>query len=126
MKTTVETDLHTQATKFRVAIKHGIAIGPGKADLLQAVEVTGSIAEASRQLGMSYQRAWMLVKAMNEDFVAPLVSKQRGGSKQGGAQLTDTGKRVLAIYRAAESDALQAIGQHLPSLQALLANPSDQ
>lgn len=126
MKTTLETDLIKQATKFRVAIKHGIAIGPGKADLLEAVDATGSIAEASRQLSMSYQRAWMLVKAMNEDFVAPLVSKQRGGSQQGGAKLTDTGRQVLAIYRAAEHDALLAIAKHLPSLQELLVNTPEK
>ena len=38
-----------------------VAIGPGKADILEAIGETGSIAAAGRHLGMSYKRAWRLV-----------------------------------------------------------------
>ena len=120
MKATVETNAETGGTRFRVAIKHGVAIGPGKADVLEAIAATGSLAETGRRLGMSYQRVWTLVNAMNEDFVEPLVLKQRGGSDRGGAQLTQTGERVLTLYRATERDALKAISKHLPAFQALL------
>ena len=69
-----------------------------------------------RAMGMSYQRVWSLVAAMNADFVAPLVLKQRGGVAGGGAQLTPTGKRVLQIYRAIEHDAQRAVAKRLPQL----------
>ena len=49
-----------------------MTIGPGKADVLQASAETGSIAEAGRRLGMGYQRAWSLVRAMNGDFIEAL------------------------------------------------------
>ena len=42
-----------------------IAMGPGKADLLEAIERAGSISAASRAMGMSYRRTWLLVDAMN-------------------------------------------------------------
>ncbi|NWG74723.1 MAG: LysR family transcriptional regulator [Rubrivivax sp.] len=106
--------------RFRVQLKHAVAIGPGKADVLQGIAETGSIAEAGRRLGMSYQRAWSLVQAMNRDFVAPLVEKHRGGSAGGGARLTPTGEQVLALYRRIEADAERAVARRLPQLLALV------
>src|SRR5690242_15106591 len=79
-----------------------IALGPGKADLLEAIERTGSISAGARAMGMSYRRGWLLVDAMNRCFAAPLVEAHRGGGKAGGAALTAAGHRVLATYRALE------------------------
>ena len=87
-------------TRFRVQVKHAVAIGPGKADVLQAIAETGSIAEAGRRLGMGYQRVWSLVRAMNGDFIEPLKLTQRGGAAGGGAGLTDSGTRILSVNRA--------------------------
>ena len=89
-------------TRFRVQIKHAVTIGPGKADVLQASAETGSIAEAGRRLGMSYQRVWSRVRAINGDFIEPLKLTQRGGAAGGGAGLTESGTRVLSRYRAIE------------------------
>ena len=44
-----------------------IAMGPGKADLLEAIAREGSISGAGRALGMSYRRTWMLVDVMNRN-----------------------------------------------------------
>ncbi len=106
--------------RFRIQLKHAVAIGPGKADLLQGIAETGSIAEAGRRLGMSYPRAWSLVRALNRDFVEPLVLRQRGGAGGGGAQLTASGQQVLALYRAIERDAERAVARKLPALTALI------
>ncbi len=106
--------------RFRVHIKHAVAIGPGKADVLQGIAETGSMAETGRRMGMSYQRVWALVRAMNTDFVEPLVAKQRGGAAGGGAQLTPTGERVLSVYRAIERDAQRAVAKRLPQLVSLI------
>ncbi|MDY0056086.1 MAG: LysR family transcriptional regulator [Methyloversatilis sp.] len=108
------------STRFRVQIKHAVAIGPGKAAVLEGIAATGSLAETGRRLGMSYQRIWSLVDAMNKDFVEPLVTKQRGGTAGGGARLTATGERVLALYRAIEEDARLAASRRLPELLALI------
>jgi len=108
------------STRFRVQIKHGVAIGPGKANVLQGIAETGSLAETGRRLGMSYQRVWSLVAAMNVDFVEPLVLKQRGGAAGGGAVLTPTGEQVLALYRAIEHDAQRAALKRLPQMLALI------
>lgn len=107
-------------TRFRVEVKHAVAIGPGKAAVLQAIAETGSMAEAGRRLAMSYQRVWSLVRAMNSDFIEALVLTQRGGNAGGGAALTPTGTQVLEVYRAIERDAERAAAKRLPQLLALL------
>jgi molybdate transport system regulatory protein len=79
-----------------------ILLGPGKADLLDSVRETGSLRQAASGLGMSYMRAWTLVKTMNTAFREPLVALARGGARHGGAALTPAGAHVLALYRAME------------------------
>jgi molybdate transport system regulatory protein len=86
-----------------------IVLGPGKADLLQAIAETGSIRAAAEELEMSYMRAWTLVRTMNAAFRSPLVEKERGGGAHGGATLTSRGERVLRLYRAMETKALRSI-----------------
>ena len=77
-----------------------IAMGPGKADLLEAIQRTGSISAAGRALGMSYRRAWLLVDTMNRCFRAPLVETHPGGGKNAGAKVTSDGEAALTAYRA--------------------------
>lgn len=77
-----------------------IAMGPGKAQLLDAIERTGSISAAARAMGMSYRRAWLLVDAMNRCFAEPLVETHPGGGRQAGAQVTEAGKGVREAYQA--------------------------
>ncbi|WP_334183490.1 winged helix-turn-helix domain-containing protein [Novosphingobium sp.] len=76
-----------------------IAMGPGKADLLDAIDREGSISAAGRAMGMSYRRAWLLVDAMNRCWKAPLVETVAGGGRERGARVTETGRLVLAQFR---------------------------
>jgi molybdate transport system regulatory protein len=96
--------------RIRVTRDDGtIILGPGKADLLDAIARTGSIRAAAGELEMSYMRAWKLVRTMNAAFRTPLVEKERGGSEQGGAALTGRGLKVLELYRRMEAKAERAI-----------------
>ncbi|TRW14050.1 winged helix-turn-helix domain-containing protein [Glacieibacterium frigidum] len=85
-----------------------IAIGPGKADLLDAIAECGSISAAGRRLGYSYRRTWLLIDTMNRCWREPLVATVHGGAKGGGASLTPLGERVAAQYRAVEAAAHDA------------------
>lgn len=95
-------------TRIRVHFGPKDMMGPGKADLLERITETGSIAAAGREMGMSYKRAWQLVETMNAMFRAPVVESTRGGSKGGGAVVTATGHAVLTEFRALEKAALEA------------------
>lgn len=95
--------------RFRLMLGGAIAIGPGKADLLEAVAQTGSISAAARAMGMSYKRAWYLLDTMNRCFQEPVVATTKGGRAQGGAALTVTGEKVLKRYRLIEAKAAAAV-----------------
>jgi molybdate transport system regulatory protein len=84
-------------------------MGPGKADLLEAILATGSISAAGRRLGMSYRRAWLLVDAMNHAFTGPLVEAHLGGAGGGGAQVTELGLEALKRYRDLQDQAWAAV-----------------
>lgn len=106
--------------RVRLQIKQGAALGPGKAALLEALERTGSISAAGRELEMSYRRAWLLIHSVNQAYQEPLVEASKGGAGGGGAQLTPLGREVLSIYRRMERKALRAIQPDLDVLQKLL------
>ena len=106
--------------RLRLLHRGEIALGPGKADLLEALSRTGSLAQAARELEMSYMRAWSLVRTMNEAFREPLVVTHRGGQGRGGASLTPTGERALLLYRKMQQRALRATATELAALEKLL------
>lgn len=95
-------------------------LGPGKAELLERIRDTGSIAAAGRGMAMSYKRAWMLVEEMNRAFRDPLVDSTRGGVKGGGARLTPAGEAVLANYRKLEEIMAEAGAARIGLLQSML------
>lgn len=105
--------------QLRINLDPETLLGPGKAQLLQAIQETGSIAAAGRRMGMSYKRAWYLIDTMNAYFREPVVISVRGGNARGGAHLTDTGRAVLTGYRRIESKAQRATARELAALAAL-------
>lgn len=107
--------------RIRISLGSSIAIGPGKAALLEGIADTGSIAGAGRRMGMSYRRAWVLAKSMNACFREPLIEAAKGGVGGGGARLTRIGKEVLAIYRAMEKHASTAVVADIEELRKLMA-----
>ena len=96
-------------THLRVTFSDAFYVGPGRADLLEGIAATGSIAAAGKRMGMSYKRAWSLVQALNAGFGQPLVEASRGGAGQGGAALTADGTFVLERYRAMQEATRNAI-----------------
>ena len=88
--------------QLRLLLDGEIALGPGKVELLAAIDATGSISAAGKQLGMSYRRAWLLVDTMNRCFREPLVTTAKGGAAGGGTALSASGRAVLQHYRELE------------------------
>jgi molybdate transport system regulatory protein len=112
--------METPKLTLRVDLGAGRALGPGKIWLLEAVDKTGSISQAGRNLGMSYRRAWLLVNDMNNCFRDRVIEAQPGGGHGGGATLTPLGKKLIERYRAIEADALVATSKHLHDIKASL------
>jgi molybdate transport system regulatory protein len=89
--------------KIQLYCGEEIAMGPGKADLLDAIGAHGSISAAARAMDMSYRRAWLLVDTMNRCWREPIVETSPGSSHGGGARVTAFGDEILAHYRALQA-----------------------
>jgi molybdate transport system regulatory protein len=94
-------DAHLPRMKLTLRLFRGedIAMGPGKAQLLEAIIRTGSISAAGRTMEMSYRRAWLLVDEMNRCFKQRIVSTAKGGKAGGGAEVTPFGLEMLRKYQ---------------------------
>lgn len=87
-------------------------------DLLTAIAETGSISQAAKQCRLSYKGAWQIIERANNTAPSILISTATGGTKGGGAQLTETGRRLLDLFCN-----LHAQHQHfLDSLNGTLIN----
>jgi molybdate transport system regulatory protein len=104
--------------RFRVDLSRNCSIGIGKIELLEAIVRTGSISKASREIGMSYRRAWLLVEDMKVNLDQAVVESNTGGVRGGGASVTAFGKRMIASYRRLESDLQGLAKAHLGDLVA--------
>ncbi len=109
---------------LRVTFSEGFYLGPGRADLLEGIAETGSIAAAGKRMGMSYKRAWSLVQALNEGWGSALVEASRGGAGQGGATLSADGAFVLARYRAMQAAAGASMARDVAAVKRRLDRSS--
>ena len=113
-------DLPRLAPRLRIVQPGKPPFGPGKAELLEFIAATGSIRTAAQEMGMSYPRAWGLVREMNALFTDPLVTRTRGGGTGGGAALTPLGETVLRLYSRMEVDCETATRADWRALRGLL------
>ena len=118
----MDQDLQRPHLRIRIVFGEAEMMGPGKAELLERIDRTGSIAAAGREMDMSYKRAWELIGTLNAMFRAPVVISTRGGPGGGGAVLTDLGRDVLRLYRGFEDAAARAGQAQLDALRALVAD----
>lgn len=115
-----ETDTAVLKVKAQILFGGSIAIGPGKADLLEAVAKTGSIAAAGRALGFSYRRTRDMIDTLNACWRVPLIDTVKGGRKGGGTSLTPAGVAVLKHYRKLGAALRRTAQEHGVELLALV------
>lgn len=95
---------HLRARFWLVNPQTGEYVGKGRVALLEAIARTGSIRQAAKEMGMSYKRAWTLVRALNALGAQPMVETEAGGRSGGGARLTPFGERTLAVYHGLQQE----------------------
>lgn len=110
--------------RLRIDLSTGRSIGPGKIALLETLERTGSLAQAARDLGMSYRRAWLLVQSVNALTDRPAVTAVKGGAGGGGATLTADGRALIGAFHAVEAAARAAAQKHFKGLVPNPATPA--
>ena len=107
--------------RIHISLGDGHSLGPGKAQLLEAVGEFGSISAAARSMGMAYRHAWELIDDMNQCFRSPVVQTTSGGRAGGGATLTPFGEEVVRRFRGMEKAARKAMTRDLESLDRQVA-----
>jgi molybdate transport system regulatory protein len=81
--------------------KKGISIlGPGRIAILEAIDETGSLTEATNKCNISFRKGWKLINQINEQLDQPIVISERGGKGGGGrTSLTEYGKKLILQYK---------------------------
>jgi molybdate transport system regulatory protein len=82
-----------------IEMTNGPVLGPGRVELLERIQQSGSIRQAAIQMGMSYRQAWQLIEHMNTSFSAPVVISHRGGKGGGKAEVTEKGLEVIRQFK---------------------------
>lgn len=77
-------------------------VGRDRIELLEAVDVHGTITKAAQAVGLSYKAAWDALNAVNNLLPRPAVVAQTGGKRGGGAMVTEDGKALIAAFRLIE------------------------
>jgi len=83
---------------------HGKAFGEGPYRLLRNVERTGSLWKAAAKMGMSYSKAWRLMRSLEKRLHLPLLERHAGGASGGGSFLTPEARDLLNRYKKFQKD----------------------
>ena len=88
--------------KFNLWIEHEgrVVLSAWRADLLEAIDATGSISAAAERMKAPYRRAWEKVQEIEQGLGLPVVDTAVGGVGGGGARLTTAGREAVAQFRA--------------------------
>lgn len=104
----------------RIYINDDISLGPGKIDLLRAIDGFHSLSAAAKDLGIPYKRAWLLIDTLNKGIGKPVVITTTGGNKGGSTVLTLLGQELLSWYDKAEANLNEQSKQDLLTLEKLI------
>lgn len=104
-------------TRVRIG-NHKIFMGKGVRELLDAIDASQSIKEATKITGISYPKAMRMIKTLHEELQFDVVISSKGGQQHGGSIVTPKGKAMLEAYRQIEKDVEQyaqnLVDEHFP------------
>lgn len=74
--------------------------------MLEKIKENNSIRKASFEIGMSYSKAWTIIKRAEKNLGFKLLESKTGGVDGGGATLTENAERLLSDFRMCEKELL--------------------
>jgi molybdate transport system regulatory protein len=90
---------------YKVWLDHnGKAFGDGPYELLKRVERTKSLHKAANEMGMSYSKAWGLIRILEKRLGFDLLEKKVGGRSGGGSSVTLMGRNLMDQYQRFRSE----------------------
>lgn len=91
-------------------------------ELLKAINDSGSLNQAAKQVGLSYKGAWQIIERANNSSPKTLVTTATGGAKGGGTALTDAGQSLVNLFEELQHSHQLFLKQ---LNQNLVANPDN-
>jgi molybdate transport system regulatory protein len=87
----------------------GKTFGDGPYELLTNVEKMGSLHKASAQMGMSYSKAWKLIRNIEQRLGFFVLDREVGGRSGGGSKITPRAKELMTRYARFRDEAKEAV-----------------
>ena len=104
--------------RLRIDVDDEPAFGPGKIRLLESILETGNVGVSAKALGMSFNRAWLLIHEMNQLLDQPVLLVNK--SDKDATRLSDAGLALLREFRQLETEVHQATQDRMGSILKLL------
>ena len=101
-------------------------LGPGRVELLRAVEELGSLRKAAQKLGMSYRWAWGRLRDVEKALGVPLLESGESAARGAAKTLTPQARELLAWYSGLEKDIAAALDKGAAAWPVFLRPGSTQ
>lgn len=101
--------------KVWLEIDSEYVFGFGLAEILKAVEATGSIKAGANQLAKSYRYVWGRIKKAEKALGRPLVDTQVGGRGTSRSSLTVEAVRLVADFDALRDRVFEIVDREFSS-----------
>ncbi len=92
------TSFYTRSNIWIQDADGNVIFGFGRVRILRAIQRTGSIHAAAKELRIGYRAIWGRIKATEERMGEKLLTKTIGGAKGGGSRLTPLAEALLLEF----------------------------
>ncbi|ADP70609.1 putative transcriptional regulator, ModE family [Rhodomicrobium vannielii ATCC 17100] len=102
-----------------LALPNGGSLDEEDIALIETVQKCRSILGASKLMGISYRKTWLMTDALNRTFETRVIDTFPG-RRGGGAEVTPFGERIVAVFRSVERRSARAATATLEELTSSL------
>jgi molybdate transport system regulatory protein len=104
----------------RLEFANGGSLDEADIALIETISRCRSILGTSKLMGLSYRKTWLMTDALNRTFESKVI-ETFPGRRGAGAEVTDFGQRLAALFRSAERRSAAAAAAAIDELTASLA-----
>mgnify|MGYP003469602704 FL=1 len=95
-------------------------MGIGVLWLLEEIDKSKSLRSASINMGLSYSKAYGMLKRLEEEVGRPFVERKRGGASREGLELTPFARNYMELYREFQTSAKVAAEKEFVSFRYIV------
>lgn len=103
----------------RLALANGGSLDEADIALIETLQRCRSILGASKLMGLSYRKTWLMADALNRTFESRVI-ETFPGRRGAGTEVTAFGQRLVALFRSIERRSATAAAAALGELTASL------